>query len=593
MNLKVSLLSLLFCGFIWSCSPPCPVGIPENIASNELEVFKIDNSTDTTLYTSDEIIIHLAANSIVDETGTPVDNYEMNFAGFMDASDALASNLTTTTDEGLINTSAIIYTSITNNGQSLFIDPESPISFDIPDYYDNEGIKIYKPKDSESDNIVWKESPEPTFLTTLDFNILDFLPKGFANSATETHGKALTPETIDSIYYALESYELREAIRILAYGAEHSEFLYMVKEDKNRKDSDIKQGADTVFTSTLTPAAIKVLKNPKFKNTFIATRAFEERLKTLHNAHCFSMSLLETYLQNLHEPMWVSDSIIFFQKKFDDPFLYDFEKFYKLRTTNTRKAPKSSSKLFEWFMQELWKERNQIRKEQEKSEKEVLNSIKNILSKREKFIKSKQKLLKKREAYRMKRFGFEMISTGWYNFAIPAKPEELEKFYLDVTVENGKLFQQTYVYVVNPRTFSLYALKSEDNTLFNSGYTTDKHLLMWNSQQAIITAIGREKGRYAYDKVDWKVEKANQLSLTLEELSFKELRKTLKRLPLKKRENKIMIELRIDEKLAKQDSLLLIEIEKTKVKQAALKYLFEKAYPCNFSGVRSKQSLID
>lgn len=593
MSLKTFIIAFLSFGLISACNSPQVADIPENIAQDELELFRIDNSADTILYTEDEIIIHIAANSVVDDSGVPIADYDMSFAGFIDAADALSSNLTTTTREGLLNSSAIIYASVTRDGTQLSIDPDTPITFDIPDYYDNDNIKVYRPEDPENVDRIWQELPQSVFLTALDFDLLDFLPEGFSDSANETFGNGLSPEAVDSIYYALEAYEPREIIELLAYGAEHSKFLYMVKQGKGSVVSDIEEQADTISTSFLTPAAIKVLKNPKFKNTFIATRAFEERLKHLHRTHCYEWGLLETYIENLHEPMWVSDSIIFFQKRLDHPLRSKFEEFYLRKTTNTPNAPESSSELFKYFVSEIWKERDKIRNEQAKSERVALRAMKSILRKQAKFIESKETLLKKRESYRMKRFGFEMTSTGWYNFAIPARPEDLEKFEMDVTIENGPAFQHTYAYVVNPKIFSLYALKSEDNMLFDQSFMLDKHLLIWKNQKVIITGIGKEKGKYAYNRVDWKVEKVNHISLTLQDLSFKDLKKTLRKLPLKKRENKIIVELRIDEKLAQQDSLLLLEIEKKEARQAALKYLFKKAYPCSFGNESSERVSID
>lgn len=581
MKQRVLITFLVICALVWSCQKQTAITTPGNIAPDELEVFEIDNSTDTTLYTADEIIIYLPANSVVHEDGTPVDQYEIRMAGFMDAAEAMSSNLTTTTQESLLNSSAIIYSSLTSNGNTLQIDPDKPITMDIPDYYDRENLVVYEPDPAIDEDIVWKKTATSTFLSTLDFDLLDFLPEGFQSSAKNTLGSGLPPEAIDSVYYAMEAYERREVIRELANGAEQSELLYTVAREVE-VDSTTEFFDETELRTLLTPATIKVLRNPRFRNTFVATRAFEQRLKTLHKVDCYGVDLLETYLLNLHQPLWVSDSIVFFHKKFDHPLLHDFEAFYKSRNTNVRNAPESSSKLFEWFMQELTRERNNIQKEQQKTESKALKSLKNVLGKRGKYLKSKTTLLKKREAYRMKRFGFEMTSTGWYNFAIPAKPEELEKFVLDVKVENGPSFQRTYVYVVNPKIFSLYAMTSEDNVLFEGAYEDDRHLLMWKNQEAIVAAIGTNKHLYAYDRLDWRVGKENHLKLTLTEISFPSLRKTLKQLPLKKRENKITVALRMNEKLAKQDSLLLIELDRQLIRQAALKRLYEKAYLCEF-----------
>jgi hypothetical protein len=582
MKQRVLITFLVICALVWSCQKQTAITTPGNIAPDELEVFEIDNSTDTTLYTADEIIIYLPANSVVHEDGTPVDQYEIRMAGFMDAAEAMSSNLTTTTQESLLNSSAIIYSSLTSNGNTLQIDPDKPITMDIPDYYDRESLVVYEPDPAIDEDIVWKKTSTPTFLSTLDFDLLDFLPEGFQSSAKNTLGSALPPEAIDSVYYAMEAYEQREVIKELAYGTEQSEFLYTVKKEVAVEFDSTTEFEETEFRTLLTPATIKVLRNPRFRNTFIATRAFEQRLKTLHKVHCYGVDLLETYLLNLHEPLWVSDSIIFFHNKFDHPLLYDFEKFYKSRNTNVRNAPESSSALFEWFVQELDSERNNIQKEQQNTESKALKNLRNVLGKRERFLKRKKTLLKKREAYRMKRFGFEMTSTGWYNFAIPAKPEELEKFILDVTVENGNSFQRTYAFVVNPKIFSLYAMSSENKVLFEGGFEDDRHLLMWKNQEAIVTAIGKDKHVYAYDRVDWIVRKENHIELTLKELSFPSLQQTLKKLPLKKRENKITVSLRLDEKLAKQDSLLLIELDKQLIRQTALRRLYEKAHLCEF-----------
>lgn len=570
---------LLLCfsvSFIYSCSGTPNIDLPQNLDPEQLETFLVKGNSDTTVYTVDEVIIYMPKGAVVDDKGEPATDFELRFAGFLDAGEALTSGLTTNTGNRLLNSSAIVYANLSKNGQQLFIDATKGIELKIPDNYDQNNLEVYRPDDSKPD-LIWKKTQHRTYLQTIDFDLLNFLPHGYQTIVQDHLGSAYSDTAADSVYYAMEAYERRELLTELTDRVEASEFLIFHKSAKREEYHYLSEDS---YEPIISPAKVKVLKSEKFADTFIATRAFEERMKVLQKLNCWDGQLFDTYLENLHRPLWVSDSIIFFQHKFDDPLLQEFEKFYKQKLTNTAKAPTNSNGYLDWFYTNLAEARQQILEQQQSRNKPGDRVLKDILKKREKLLEQRSNLLRKREAYRMKRFNFQMTQTGWYNFAIPASLEELDTFTLDVSLVNGQDYQQTFVYIVNPQIFSLYAMRSGDGSLFDQGFGEDPHLLMWKDQQALVVGIGVSKSKQAYDQAQWTVRNENHLHLSLSPTERKELKTKLRKLPLKKRENKITVELKLAEKLAEQDSLLLLELPNLKEQNSMLEIFFYAAYPC-------------
>ncbi len=584
-------LIYVMCMILLSCNHITTVPIPEDIASDQLESFTLSNRNDTTIYTADNIIIHIPKNAIINANGQPVSDIDLKFAGFMDVAEALSSNVTTTTNNGLLNSSAIIYASFSKNGKELNIDQSKGIKLEIPDHYQRDSINVYR-KESKDKN--WQETNEQVYLNTVPFELLYFLPPGFDEVVKSELGTAFNRLASDSIYYAMEAYERREAIYLLDRGAEATKLLVWHKKLPYLTE---KMGqpflADSVlYFPTLTPAMVKVLKSQELAKTFIATKAFEERLQVLHQSGCYGKGLLDIYLQNLHQPLWVSDSIIFFHHQFDDPGLYEFEKFYRQKLTNTEGAPASSQSLTDWFYATLEQERAKISEEQKVKLQEVNKSWTDLFEKKAKLLEVKDELLRKREVYRMKRFGFVMTKAGWVNFASagglssgsPVHIDDLEKFELEVELINGQEYTRTYAYIVNPEIFSLYAMQSDDKVHFASGFDLDRHLLMWEKQKALAVGIGIKNGKFGYDRKSWRVnfEKKNLVRLTLKRKEYSALKETLERLPLRNEENQITVDLEISEKIARQDSLMLLEFKEVENLERQLQKYFYATFPCDY-----------
>ena len=580
--MSVRLLGFLIGVLILSaCTQPVVLEIPDSVDPEEVELFTLSNAKDTSLYTADEIYIHIPKGAVVDSEGNPVDNYQLQFAGFMDAADAIASGLTTNSDSALLESSAIVYAQVSQGGQPLFIDPNKGVTLSIPEYYERGNLETFTKENSESS---WQKTPEPVYLNTVDFNLLDFLPKGFRPTIKEVLNTAYSDEAVDSLYYAMEAYERKELILVTnVQGSERSEIFIWPKGMKHPLDEGMAHyGNDsTSYEPTITPAKIKVLKSEKLANTFIATRAFEQRMAVLHEWGCWGDELLKVYLQNLHQPLWVSDSIVYFHKPFDDLGYPQFKEFYEQRLTNTQGAPTISTGLVDWFELTLEDERARILKAQKRNVKSDTKALQRLIKQRKKTIKQRARLLKKREAYRMDRFDFKMTKSGWYNFATETRLEDLETFELTATIENGGIYNRTYAYIVNPKIFSLYALASTDKVVFDRGLKGDPHLLLWKNQQALLVGVGIDGPGYGYQQAEFQQRKVNRLSLELKPETYPNLKRKLKALPLKKRENSIMVDIKIAEKLVKQDSLVLVEVKKQQAAQAQLRKIFYAAYPCD------------
>lgn len=83
----------------------------------------------------------------------------------------------------------------------------------------------------------------------------------------------------------------------------------------------------------INPSSIKTIRQPKFANTFIATREFEERLQLLHKIKN-SQPLLELYIENLGKNMYEVDQLVANKLTGKDKVI--FQNFANQKLTNVK-----------------------------------------------------------------------------------------------------------------------------------------------------------------------------------------------------------------------------------------------------------------
>ena len=124
-----------------------------------------------------------------------------------------------------------------------------------------------------------------------------------------------TREVKDSFYYSLATRKPNSIGKLIPtdYNEGFSNPNSKVQDGKYTDDSYlVKPMQDAAEEGEcekgINPAIIKIIKTDNFQNTFIATKAFEQRLKTIFKV-CKD-EILELYIKNLDKNLWEVDAMV-------------------------------------------------------------------------------------------------------------------------------------------------------------------------------------------------------------------------------------------------------------------------------------------
>ncbi len=529
------------------------------------EFFKSDGSKNNLLESKGGSSIFIPEGAFLDYRGKPVKgSIDIEFAEVYEPVDMILSNVVMSDSSKMYRQEKAFFINATKKGKQLSINPEKPIYIEIS--AENKPPKLYHGTRRAHGQMVWEEAADPVrYLIPLKLEALDFLPEGFREAVQSglpyKNHKELSEQLADSLYYSLST---NPSAPVIIY---------------NLKKTDIAElsilnhiGPDTVSTLCgIDPLSIKTIRNSKFQNTLISTREFESRLKTIFKT-CDN-HILELYIKNLNKNLWEIDSLAAETLGKSHNLYQAFVDFSKLKQTTVKVTDKQAEALARGFFDqrkkvaaEIQKLRNELLEQQERKERIV-----------ERKIKEYRKLLQKREEYRMHKFGFELTKTGWYNAAELITLDDLEKFTLNTVVKNGDKFDRAYVYIVNPKIKSIFALRAADNINFEMEYLDDPHLLLWKNQKFNAIEIGFKKGQIAYSISEHTQQPINNVEIELKAGEEKKFREDI--MPFTRnytRENKILIDLEYQDFLYNEQERRKL-IFKEKLFQLKLRM---KAFPC-------------
>ncbi len=158
--------------------------------STQNSQFKVINAnTDNVIEGKNGTIIVCPKNCFVNANGTVInDNVKIELKEAFTLSDMLLENLSTTSNGNLLETDGMIYFNPTANGEQLFINKNIPIHIEIPTKKKLSGMMAYEGIKDASGKINWINPKKlDTYLQTVDFSLLDFLPKGFATEVEKIY----------------------------------------------------------------------------------------------------------------------------------------------------------------------------------------------------------------------------------------------------------------------------------------------------------------------------------------------------------------------------------------------------------------------
>lgn len=238
----------------------------------EPQRFQINLEKDTIIVGEGGVQISIPENSFVDKNGNVVtQDITLEIIEASSIEDYIRNDLQTISNGKLLQSAGMIYIDAKSNGESIFIDGNSPLNVKMPTSVYAEGYKIFEGDHDTNGNINWEES-----------------------------------ETIDDLLTPIPMSEF--------------DYKYYTKYTFPTKMSYIKY-LDSAELSSV-----------KYENTFIATEEFERRFRSMGvdayywweeyetgygvdriygEEYLIQCPLLEVYLQNLDKPLWYSDSIAY------------------------------------------------------------------------------------------------------------------------------------------------------------------------------------------------------------------------------------------------------------------------------------------
>lgn len=541
----------------------------ENLSNRQF--FDIDPNIDHVIEGDGGTVLVIPSGAFKNSKGeTVTENVQIELSEALNIEDILLANLTTTSDGELLMTDGMIHLSVTSNGEQLTIDEDNPLYIEIPTENKQPGMMAYEGSRDEQGNINWN-SPKAleNFLINVAFEDLDFLPPGYGDAVKNNlplrgHESA-SQAFLDSLYYSFSieistpvetDYE-EDAILIEDINEAYGNSNVSIDNGQYQYEDAIAEVATSTTETTdapinfIDPASIKVIRTDAFKNTFLATREFEERIKLIHQTS--SESYLQLYIENLEKDLWEVDQMaanLGYSPNSDcapseEYIESSFQEFADQKLTNVQGGSKYANLLKEYYQNQLAKVRQELQAQRTKFE----NARRAAKQEIQEEITAYRKLLFKRESYRMTRYGFTWSKQGWINMDKPVV-DGVPKFNLishDIQVINSEGLDRVYVYFVYPQMKSMYRLNTTNNIDFIPA--NNSFAILPSSEHLKAITIGY-KGKEPYYSID-KFSSTSDITLRInvKKTNLEELKSLLIPLNGNGIENSIEKDLEIQQRL--------------------------------------------
>jgi hypothetical protein len=499
------------------------------------QYFSININEDNIIEGENGTIVVIPKDCFVDAKGVPISGQiQIELAEAFSLDEMLLSNLTTSSNGNLLKTEGMIFINATQNEKQLVIDKENPIYIDIPTSERKAGMMAFKGLRDGSGNMNWIEPVElNNFLVPVDINLLDFYPKGFEAevSAGMPYRKYDHPtkELTDSLYFSLS---INRSYTVVYSEWEEPDTLFQKPYLKRNGVNGGLVSHNNANNCGVDPLIIKVIKDEKFKNTFISTREFESRIQSIFKT-CTS-EILEFYVRNLDMNLWELDSIVA-GKLEGEKYYSDFNAFYMQKLTNVENANIHSKLLRGYFEQKLKEVRVELELVAKKAmkEREEKNKVATEISDQYK------ELLSKRERYRMEGYGFIWTDDGWINIDIEVNTDDWVLHNPEVTVENGNGFDRIHTYLVYASEGSLIGLDTDDDVKFYIEKNKQIKSAMPLDQLIIAVSIAYKGNQPFMDIQELNKNKEFKLTLNLKESSIEKIKEAITPYDSYEEENRI------------------------------------------------------
>jgi hypothetical protein len=283
------------------------------------------------------------------------------------------------------------------------------------------------------------------------------------------------------------------------------------------------------------------LLNPKYENTFIATREFEDRCCAMSVATCdwfngLSKRFLDIYIKNLDKPLYYSDSLV-----------VDYlEKNYKEKIDSSKKFEFDDIGWTTYMFQSFTQLKNQHLTNTINFDKLGITestSLENLVSKgyseteAEKYIalfKVRNQITKERKAEkqtsRLASYSFTINKLGWVNVDrfIDEQNIDISTFLVDVKSKDSLDFISISLVIPNygVAVFSIH----NDGNLYSFTKKKDGYRKLPVGQDAIIVAFSYKDNKPYFGKQKIVIPKDGQISLTINASTEKAIRQEVEKL---------------------------------------------------------------
>lgn len=540
--MKTNKLFLLFAiVLLWSCNPHKYDYSPVNkvhpkdpFAStiSESEFFEINAGEDVVIEGKQGIIITIPAGSLLSKGEQPVKgNVKVELTEALSLSDMVFSNLTTSSNGEILSTGGMFFINFTQNNEQLVINKELPIYVQIPKLSDKDML-LYRGERDSLGNMNWTDPQrQKKYLIPVELSSLNFIPIRFEQTLSENlpvSGVAVPNRKFtDSLYYTIQKTYTRMQAYTPQYNASEliepngKKIIFFQSDSQAKNMNNLDSAVTEDISCGINPLSVKVLKDERYKNTFIASKEFETRMQSIHNT-C-RQDILDVYVNNLDKDLWKVDEMAAQKLKgteHESIFIdYAAQKLENVKDAADNIYAKTLGDYFRKKTESFEKQENDIQQKVqaslEKKDKEYIEELNKY-----------QEILRKREQNRMEYFGYELRSTGWCNVDTGTGIKNWTEKQVDVNIQNEEKFEMLNTYIWMPNNQSLMRMIAEGDKLFTSSSAREYGSIpLEKGQDFTILAVGKIGNRYYFNQVSRQPDETDliQASLRLKETPKSEI----------------------------------------------------------------------
>lgn len=295
------------------------------------------------------VVVSVPANGLINASGEVVKGaVDFELIEATDLDKMVMYNLFTKAGNRDLRSGGMIYLKATQNGDELSLNPSKQMIYRVPTDSIDPEMQLFEGMVSNGE-IDWINPQKlKNYLITVDFDDLNFLPKAYEDSmklnSKKVTSRAYAKPSADSLYYTLDRtlifpnrgidrqiYKRKSVKRIFNRATVDSAVNGVdaaIEANNNFREGErLNCGINSTY--------IQALINNKFKDSYIATKEFEERLSYLHRASN-GEKMLSIYVDGINDDLWKADEKV--SQKIDDNFKKQFAEYAALKLTNTKIA---------------------------------------------------------------------------------------------------------------------------------------------------------------------------------------------------------------------------------------------------------------